>query len=97
MFGDNLSVISDTTIVATQSQEVKMVDKFKVNFFIILSGAITTAFILYFISTEFSTNVGEGLEYELVKVIQYLEVLIIALYVVNVLFVLVCDTLLVGH
>lgn len=96
MFGDNLSVISDTTIVATQSQEVKMVDKFKVNFFIILPGAITTAFILYFISTGFSTNVGEGLEYDLVKVIPYLAVLIIALCGVNVLTVLVGGTLLAG-
>src|SRR5699024_5792074 len=71
MFGDNLCVVSDTTIVATQSQEVKMVDKFKVNFFIILPGAIATSVILYFISAGISTNVGEGMEYDLMKVIPY--------------------------
>ncbi len=51
MFGDNLSVISDTTIVSTQSQEVKMADKFKTNFFIVLPGAIATIVILWFISS----------------------------------------------
>lgn len=96
MFGDNLSVISDTTIVSTQSQEVKMVDKFKVNFFIILPGAVATAVILYFISTGFSTNVSEGLEYDLLKVVPYLAVLIIALLGVNVLTVLTGGTVLAG-
>lgn len=96
MFGDNLSVISDTTIVSTQSQEVKMVDKFKVNFFIILPGAIATAVILYFISTGFSTDVSSGLEYDLVKVLPYLAVLIIALLGVNVLTVLVGGTVFAG-
>src|SRR5699024_3736417 len=88
MFGDNLSVISDTTIVGTQSQEVMAVYKFKVNFFIILPGAIATSVILYFISAGISTNVGEGMEYDLMKVIPYLAVLIIALCGVNVLTVL---------
>src|SRR5699024_11179149 len=92
MFGDNLSVISDTTIVATQSQEVRMVDKFKTNFFIILPGAIATAVILYFISPGFSTNVSEGLQYDLIKVIPYLAVLVIALLGVNVLTVLTGGT-----
>ncbi len=96
MFGDNLSVISDTTIVSTQSQEVKMVDKFKVNFFIILPGAVATAVILYFISTGFSTNVSDGLEYDLLKVVPYLAVLIIALLGVNVLTVLTGGTVLAG-
>ncbi|WP_411842770.1 Na+/H+ antiporter NhaC family protein [Salinicoccus sp. HZC-1] len=96
MFGDNLSVISDTTIVATQSQEVRMVDKFKVNFFIILPGAIVTAVILYFISTGFSTEVASGLEYNLIKVLPYLAVLIIALLGVNVLTVLVGGTVFAG-
>src|SRR5699024_9119165 len=80
----------------TQSQEVKMVDKFKVNFFIILPGAIATSVILYFISAGISTNVGEGMEYDLMKVIPYLAVLIIALCGVNVLTVLAGGTVLAG-
>ncbi len=39
MFGDNLSMISDTTIAAVRTQKTKMSDKFKTNFFIILPGA----------------------------------------------------------
>ena len=35
MFGDNLSMISDTTIAAVRTQKTKMGDKFKVNFFIV--------------------------------------------------------------
>ena len=42
MFGDNLSMISDTTIAATQTQGVEMKDKFRVNFLIALPAAICT-------------------------------------------------------
>ena len=96
MFGDNLSVISDTTIVSTQSQEVKMVDKFKTNFWIVLPGAIAAAIILYFISAGYSTNLASGLEFDLIKVLPYLAVLIIALLGVNVLIVLVGGTIFAG-
>ncbi|MCC4723008.1 Na+/H+ antiporter NhaC family protein [Salinicoccus sp. RF5] len=88
MFGDNLSVISDTTIVSTQSQEVKMSDKFKTNFFIVLPGAIATVIILWFISSGQSTTPATDLDYNLLKVLPYLAVLIIALLGVNVLIVL---------
>ncbi|KIH70633.1 Na+/H+ antiporter NhaC family protein [Salinicoccus roseus] len=88
MFGDNLSVISDTTIVSTQSQEVKMSDKFKTNFFIVLPGAIATIVILWFISSGQSTTPATDLDYNLFKVLPYLAVLIIALLGVNVLIVL---------
>ena len=47
MFGDNLSFISDTTIVATKTQEVKMIDKFKVNFLIVLPGAVVTLSLIH--------------------------------------------------
>ncbi|MFP3443257.1 Na+/H+ antiporter NhaC family protein, partial [Pantoea sp. SIMBA_133] len=43
MFGDNLSMISDTTIAAVRTQNTQMKDKFKVNFFIVLPAAIVTA------------------------------------------------------
>ncbi|OZT77569.1 Na+/H+ antiporter NhaC family protein [Salinicoccus roseus] len=88
MFGDNLSVISDTTIVSTQSQEVKMADKFKTNFFIVLPGAIATIIILWFISSGQTTTPATDLDYNLFKVLPYLAVLVIALLGVNVLIVL---------
>lgn len=88
MFGDNLSVISDTTIVSTQSQEVKMADKFKTNFFIVLPGAIATIIILWFISSGQTTTPATDLDYSLFKVLPYLAVLVIALLGVNVLIVL---------
>lgn len=88
MFGDNLSVISDTTIVSTQSQEVKMADKFKTNFFIVLPGAIATIIILWFISSGQTTTPATDLDYNLFKVLPYLAVLVIALLGVNVMIVL---------
>ena len=40
IFGDNLSIISDTTIAATRSQGAEMRDKFKANLKIALPAAI---------------------------------------------------------
>ena len=50
MFGDNLSMISDTTIAAVRTQQTKMSDKFKMNFLIVLPGAILTVLILWFVT-----------------------------------------------
>lgn len=46
MFGDNLSIISDTTIAATRSQDAEMRDKFRENFRIALPAAIATVVLL---------------------------------------------------
>lgn len=48
MFGDNLSMISDTTIAAVKTQGCEMKDKFKANFFIVLPAAIITVLIFWF-------------------------------------------------
>lgn len=56
MFGDNLSMISDTTIAAVRTQHTKMKDKFRVNFKIVLPGAILTIIILYFLTNGISLN-----------------------------------------
>lgn len=96
MFGDNLSVISDTTIVSTQSQEVRMVDKFKTNFFIVMPGALVTIVILWFITSGQSTTPATDLEFSLIKVLPYLAVLVIALLGVNVLIVLIGGTVFAG-
>lgn len=56
MFGDNLSMISDTTIAAVRTQKTKMNDKFRVNFKIVLPGAILTIIILFFLTNYFNRS-----------------------------------------
>lgn len=88
MFGDNLSMISDTTIAATRSQGCEMRDKFRVNFFIALPAAVITVIILLIVGRpETVTSIG-NLEYSIIKVVPYLLVLILALVGMNVFLVL---------
>lgn len=96
MFGDNLSFISDTTIVATKTQGVKMIDKFKVNFWIVLPGAILTIIILYLITADVSLNQTENYAFSIIEVLPYLTVLIIALLGVDVMIVLIIGASLAG-
>ncbi|RIO74573.1 Na+/H+ antiporter NhaC family protein, partial [Staphylococcus haemolyticus] len=56
MFGDNLSMISDTTIAAVRTQKTRMKDKFKVNFWIVLPGAILTIIVLFFLTNGISID-----------------------------------------
>ena len=95
MFGDNLSFISDTTIVATRTQGCNMNDKFKVNIRIALPIAILTGIIYVLIGS----GVGSGYEtgpIEWVKVLPYLVVLITAICGVNVMMVLIVGIILSG-
>ena len=88
MFGDNLSMISDTTIAATRSQRVEMRDKFRVNFLIALPAAVVTlVLLLIFGRPETAAPLGD-LSFSLVKIIPYLAVLILALCGLNVFLVL---------
>ena len=89
MFGDNLSMISDTTIAATRTQGCEMKDKFRVNFFIACPAAIVTLILLIiFGRPEQLTEIGQ-LEYSFIKVIPYLLVLVLALMGMNVFLCLV--------
>lgn len=88
MFGDNLSMISDTTIAAVRTQGCEMKDKFKQNFFIVLPAAIITIIVFYVSSMDLVVAKTGGYEYELVKVIPYLVVLVGALIGFNVFAVL---------
>lgn len=95
MFGDNLSFISDTTIVATRSQGCRMKDKFRTNLRIVLPFAIIAVLIYFF------EGRGNGAAYVVpavnwIKVIPYLVVLIVAVSGVNVMLVLLLGTLLSG-
>lgn len=88
MFGDNLSVISDTTIAATRTQNVEMKDKFRMNFKIALPAAIVTiVLLLIFGRPEVPPQVKE-LPYNIVEILPYLFVLIAALAGMNVFLVL---------
>ncbi|MDR0833980.1 MAG: Na+/H+ antiporter NhaC family protein [Candidatus Symbiothrix sp.] len=91
MFGDNLSFISDTTIVATRTQEVRMKDKFKANFHMVLPVAIIVLLIYIFQGTQLpvgAQNFVPQHTIEWVKVIPYIVVLVTALCGVNVITVL---------
>ncbi|MEG1657838.1 MAG: Na+/H+ antiporter NhaC family protein [Oscillibacter sp.] len=88
MFGDNLSMISDTTIAATRTQGCELRDKFKVNFLMALPAAIITIVVLIFVGRpETVTEIG-ALSFSFIKVLPYLAVLILALVGLNVFLVL---------
>ncbi len=95
MFGDNLSFISDTTIVATRTQGCKMADKFKTNFQIVMPFAILTT-ILYIFSGSSAHSPFIQNEVAWLKVLPYLAVLAAAILGVNVMLVLLGGTLLCG-
>ena len=94
-FGDNLSFISDTTVVATQTQNCKMSDKFKVNSMIVVPAAILVliAYSVMGIGLQAPTHINEV---EYMKVLPYLIVLITAIAGMNVMAVLTLGTLLCG-
>jgi len=93
MFGDNLSMISDTTIAAVRTQGCEMKDKFKMNFLIVLPAAIVT-FVIFLVITPGQSSVIEILPYNVLKVVPYLVVLVGALLGLNVFGVLVAGTVL---
>jgi Na+/H+ antiporter NhaC len=89
MFGDNLSMISDTTIAATRTQNVEMRDKFKVNFWIALPPSIITFLIYAFAGTVTDAVAIAGEHpYSLIKIVPYVFVLVAALTGLNVIWVL---------
>ncbi|ULN66199.1 Na+/H+ antiporter NhaC family protein [Vibrio gigantis] len=94
MFGDNLSIISDTTIAATRSQGCEMRDKFKENIRIALPAALIAIVIFAFNST--ATQVPETGAIEWLKVLPYITILILAVSGMNVFVVLTIGILLAG-
>ena len=82
------SVISDTTIAAVRTQGCNMKDKFKQNFFIVLPAAIVTLIIFFVRTGQMNVSASSDLEYEFIKVVPYLVVLIGALIGFNVFAVL---------
>lgn len=94
MFGDNLSMISDTTIAAVRTQGCEMKDKFRENFLIVLPAAIITGILFFLITRGNMASIEGGLDYQLVRVLPYLVVLAGALIGINVFLVLIAGTVL---
>lgn len=94
-FGDNLSFISDTTVVASQTQNCKMSDKFRVNSLIVVPAAVIVLAIyaVMGIGLQAPTDIPKV---EYVKVLPYLVVLVTAVAGMNVMAVLTMGTLLCG-
>lgn len=94
-FGDNLSFISDTTVVATQTQNCKMSDKFRVNSLIVVPAAVIVLAIyaVMGIGLQAPTDIPKV---EYVKVVPYLVVFVTAVAGMNVMAVLTMGTLLCG-
>ena len=94
MFGDNLSMISDTTIAAVKTQGCEMKDKFRENFLIVLPAAILTVLIFLFITRDGNAMVMEDLSFNIWRVVPYVLVLVGALIGINVFVVLIGGTIL---
>lgn len=94
MFGDNLSIISDTTIAAVKTQGCDMRDKFRENFKIILPAAIITLGLFLFLGQTDEFHIEGSLDYNLLKVVPYLVVLFGAVSGVNVFVILIIGTVL---
>ncbi|WP_317131139.1 Na+/H+ antiporter NhaC family protein [Sphingobacterium daejeonense] len=90
MFGDNLSFISDTTIAATRTQNVAMKEKFRVNFKLVLPVAIIVMIIyglqgFNMLNNAHDMQIGD---YELIKILPYIIVFILALSGLSVIWTL---------
>ena len=94
-FGDNLSFISDTTIMATQTQGCRLSDKFRVNIFLVFPAALLV--LVYYLFMGSNVNAPQQVaEVEWVKVVPYLIVLVTAIFGMNVMAVLTLGIVLTG-
>ena len=90
MFGDNLSVISDTTIAATQSLGTKMSDKFKQNIKIAVPAAVGTLVILIYQGIDLTGAAANttNYNYEVIKILPYILVIALSIVGLNVFITL---------
>ena len=98
MFGDNLSMISDTTIAATRTQDIPMRDKFRQNILIVLPAVAVTSAIYLFCGGS-AANAGETPPVtwaHAFAVLPYLLILVFALLGWNVMLLLFAGTVLAG-
>ena len=97
MFGDNLSMISDTTIAATRTQGIEMREKFTANLHVAAPAAIVTVILYIILSHTGEPMAGRHLTLKMfLDVIPYLCILVLALTGLNVMALLMLGTLLAG-
>ena len=94
MFGDNLSMISDTTIAATSSQKVQLRDKFRVNVWIAVPASIVTI-LIYIFNAGSSSPVGYK-DFNWILILPYIAVFLLAFSRLHVLAVLTIGVVLSG-
>ena len=94
-FGDNLSMISDTTIAAAEGCGSRMKDKFRMNFAIALPAALVSLVLYYLVSGQVQGGIQVG-DFNLFQVLPYVVVLVLALMGINVALVLSGGILLTG-
>lgn len=96
-FGDNLSMISDTTICATKGVGAEMMDKFKMNFLIALPAAVITIILYGVLSMNGgAVSAAEAGSYNILTILPYLSVLVLALVGLDVMIVLAIGMVLSG-
>ena len=96
MFGDNLSMISDTTIAATRTQGCQLKDKFRVNFLIALPAAIVTIIVLLVVGRPETVTAMGDLSFNMIKVLPYVVVLVLAIIGINVFLTLTLGIFMAG-
>jgi Na+/H+ antiporter NhaC len=98
MLGDNLSMISDTTIAATQSLGCELKDKFKINLFIAFPAAVITILLFFYLglNSDITAVPIPKSSFEWITIIPYVLVIVLALVGVNVFSTLIIGTLLAG-
>jgi Na+/H+ antiporter NhaC len=97
MFGDNLSIISDTTIAATRGAGCEMKDKFRMNLKIAAPAAILATIVYAYLGGGSTNDALTGTyEYSLIKVVPYVVVLVTAVMGMNVMQVLIGGIVLSG-
>ncbi|MBG6061695.1 Na+/H+ antiporter NhaC [Flavobacterium sp. CG_9.1] len=98
MLGDNLSMISDTTIAATQSLGCELKDKFKVNLFIAFPAALFTILVFFYLglNSDIVTVAIAKNDFSWIAIVPYLLVIVLAVVGVNVFSTLIIGTLLAG-
>ena len=94
-FGDNLSFISDTTIVATSTQECRLSDKFRVNSYLVMPVACLMLIVYIFMGIHTQAVHPSG-NIDILKVIPYIVVLVTAVLGMNVMAVLTIGLFLTG-
>ncbi len=94
-FGDNLSFISDTTIVATSTQECRLSDKFRVNSYLVMPVACFMLIVYIFMGIHTQAVHPSG-NIDILKVIPYFVVLVTAVLGMNVMAVLTIGLFLTG-